>query len=198
MQIRQAKVKDSAGLARVQVDSYQTAYAGLLPQPYLDRFTCTEQEQDWRDLLSCELNDIVYVAETDAGEIVGYALGRPGVSDVSPYDGELVALHVRRSHQRRGIGRRLVAAIAAQLQRRGCTSLMLWVLGENSSRLFYERLGGSVDWRAGKAPGQGRFGGRGGFWLACHRELVWPGMIKGERQTCAAQGRGAGSFLVWN
>ena len=40
--IREATAADSPGLARVQVDSYRTAYAGLFPQAYLDRFSYEE------------------------------------------------------------------------------------------------------------------------------------------------------------
>jgi ribosomal protein S18 acetylase RimI-like enzyme len=143
MRIRPAGIQDSAGIARVQVDSYRTAYAGILPPAYLAHFTYAEQEQDWRELFSVQPQDIVYVAE-DAGEIVGYALGRAGSSEILPYDSELLALHVRRSHQHRGSGRRLVTAIAEQLQHQGCSSLMLWVLAANPARSFYERLGGKL------------------------------------------------------
>jgi ribosomal protein S18 acetylase RimI-like enzyme len=147
---REAQVQDSAALARVQVDSYRTAYAGIFPQAYLDHFTYQEQTQDWRDLLSAGLEDVLYVAETDASEVVGYALGWPGLGDIPPYDSELVALHVRPAYQGQGIGRRLIAATAGQLQRRGCTSLMLWVLDKNPARALYEWLGsqriGEKDW----------------------------------------------------
>ena len=51
MHVRKAEVEDSAGMARVQVDSYRTAYAGIMPQDYLDHFTYEEQAQDWRDFL---------------------------------------------------------------------------------------------------------------------------------------------------
>jgi ribosomal protein S18 acetylase RimI-like enzyme len=144
MQIRTARIEDSASLAKAQVDSYRTAYAGILSPAYLAHFTYEEQEQDWRDLLSCEQHDILYVAETDAGEIVGYALGRPGQTQDVPYDGELLALHVRRPHQGQGIGRRLITAMAGRLRQAGSSSLMLWVLAGNPSRLFYERLGGQL------------------------------------------------------
>ena len=76
-------------------------------------------------------------------EIAGYAVGRLK-SDIEPYDCELVSLHVHFSRQRRGIGRQLVAAMARALERRGCRSLMLWVLEENRARWFYERLGGQL------------------------------------------------------
>ena len=46
MNVRQARIEDSAALAQVQVDSYRTAYAGMLPQAYLDRFAF-ELPQRW-------------------------------------------------------------------------------------------------------------------------------------------------------
>ena len=144
MRIRKATIADSANLAWVQVDSYRTAYAGILAPSYLARFTYEEQEQDWRGLLASEMEELLYVAETDAGEIVGYALGRPGASEEAPYDSELVALYVHRSFQGQGVGRQLVTAIAEKLKQRGCTSLMLWVLEGNASQGFYERMGGQL------------------------------------------------------
>ena len=35
IEVREAVPEDSPGIARVQVDSYRTAYAGLFPEPYL-------------------------------------------------------------------------------------------------------------------------------------------------------------------
>ncbi|MEW5871547.1 MAG: hypothetical protein AB1894_19895 [Chloroflexota bacterium] len=43
MKIRHATLEDSAGIAGVQVESYRRAYAGILPQSYLDHFTYEEQ-----------------------------------------------------------------------------------------------------------------------------------------------------------
>ena len=143
-QVRRAQTDDCAGLARVQVDSYRTAYAGLVPEDYLAQFTYEEQEQDWRDWLVSHPSDILYVAESDRGEIMGYALGRPGQSNIAPYDSELLALHVRRAYQRQGIGRELLAAMAGELKLQGCLSLMLWVLEKNPARSFYEDLGGRL------------------------------------------------------
>ena len=150
MNLRQAKFEDSAGLAQVQVDSYRIAYASIFPPAYLEQFTYEEQTQDWHNLLSAESEDVLYVAETDGGEIVGYALGRPDPNEFPPYESEFAALHVRRAYQRQGIGRRLIAVVAAHLKREGCTSLMLWTLAQNPSRGLYEWLGGQLlgekDW----------------------------------------------------
>jgi GNAT superfamily N-acetyltransferase len=145
MQIRPARVSDSPQLARIQVDSFQTAYAHIFPAAYLAQFSYHEQEQDWRDLLATQTGDFLYVAECKSGELSGYTLGRPGQSqDTLGYGGELVSLHVRQSHQRQGVGRALVQAVATHFKQLGATSMMLWVLADNPARNFYEKLGGHL------------------------------------------------------
>ena len=142
IQIRRATINDSAGIARVQVDSYRTAYAGIFSPAYLEHFTVEEQMQDWYDWMMNRPRDLLYVAQTDNGEIVGYVLGRPGLTKIAPYDSELVAMHVRQAYQKQGIGRSLFQKVAEQLRQQGCASLMLWVLEKNPARSFYEKLSG--------------------------------------------------------
>jgi len=153
MKIRPATAHDAAALAHIQVNSYRTAYAGLMPADYLARFSLEEQEQDWRDMLAEPAGDILLVAEADGGEIAGYAVGRPGPVQVlalqagkelpaGTYDAELVSLHVRRALHKQGFGRALVRATAKALHDQGCTSLALFVLAGNPACFFYERLGG--------------------------------------------------------
>jgi ribosomal protein S18 acetylase RimI-like enzyme len=141
--IREAIVEDSDALARVQLGSWRSAYANLLPADYLAHFTHAEQAQDWRDILSADTHDLLYVAEV-AGEVVGYALGRAEASWDGPSTSELVALHVLRPYQRMGIGRHLIGAVATELKRQGHSALMLSVLAANPARAFYERLGGRL------------------------------------------------------
>jgi hypothetical protein len=94
LNVRKAELEDSAALARIQVDSYRTAYAGIFPQAYLDRFTYEEQEEDWRDLIASDPEDLLLLAGAEAGEIAGYALGRPGLTSRLFYEwvgGKLLA-----------------------------------------------------------------------------------------------------------
>ena len=81
------------------------------------------------------------LAEVD-GEAMGFALffhnystfqGRPGLY--------LEDLHVTEAARGLGIGRRLMARLAALALERGCPRLDLWALHWNSARDFYERLG---------------------------------------------------------
>jgi ribosomal protein S18 acetylase RimI-like enzyme len=142
IKIRAAKYDDSEALAQIQVDSYRSAYAGILPQSYLDAFSYEEQTQDWRDLLVQPQSFILLIAEGETGEVIGYALGHAGETALPPYDSELDALHVRRADQRQGAGRALITAMAQSLADEGAAAMMLWVLKQNPARALYERLGG--------------------------------------------------------
>jgi GNAT superfamily N-acetyltransferase len=140
--VRPAQSGDAEALAKTQVDSYRLAYRDLLPDAYLAAFSYAEQAADWRALLADPGDRLLWVAETDGGAI-GYALATPAGGSETPGEGELIALHVRREWQGRGIGRALVAAAAAGLQARGCKSLMLRTLaGNRRARTLYENLGG--------------------------------------------------------
>lgn len=143
-EIRQATAKDCRGLARVQVDSYRTAYVGLFPRPYLEHFAYEEQEQDWLELLTTNTDDILLVAVSTEEQVIGYVLAR-AEPDIHPgYDAEILALHVRQPLQRRGIGKALLRRAIEELEARGCKSVMLWTLKGNPTRRWYERLQGKV------------------------------------------------------
>ncbi|MBN1656810.1 MAG: GNAT family N-acetyltransferase [Anaerolineae bacterium] len=143
-EIRQAVPEDCSGLAQVQVDSYRTAYTGLFPPSYLGQFTYEEQEQDWRGLLAAGGDDLLLVAASADGLVMGYTLAR-AQPDVYPgYDAEIVAMHVRRPFQRQGIGLALLCAALEALDHRACHTVMLWTLKGNPVRAWYERLGGQL------------------------------------------------------
>jgi GNAT superfamily N-acetyltransferase len=61
---------------------------------------------------------------------------------VDGFDGELGAIYLLASHQKRGAGAALVRRIAAVLSTRSFRSMVVWVLKANPSRGFYERMGG--------------------------------------------------------
>ena len=148
VQIRTALTTDSIALAQIQVDSYQTAYRGILPDEILDSFSYSEQEQDWQDWMQEKPSDQLLVAEAESREIVGYALSRMGRTKLEPYDGEVMALHVRTDFQHRGIGRALFMESARGLQALGSLSLLVWVLELNHPAIrFYQRMGGKATGR---------------------------------------------------
>jgi GNAT superfamily N-acetyltransferase len=84
----------------------------------------------------------VFVAE-DASDVVGFASGGRERAGETGYAGELYAIYLLESAQRRGLGRGLFRAVVEGLRGMELADLIVWVLRENQpARQFYERLGG--------------------------------------------------------
>lgn len=136
--MRPAAPDDAAGIAAVHVAAWRSAYAGLLPSEYLARMSVRRSAAHMR--AGIERGHSVLVAEAE-GQVVGYAtVGRPRAPGLA--DGEVETLYVLDDWREQGLGRRLLLDCAGLLEGSGCGSLFLWVLADNPSRWFYERLGG--------------------------------------------------------
>ena len=140
--VRPAGGDDAAAIARVHVDTWRTAYGGLLPDDYLAALDAGGYEERWRRTLIGG-SGRVYVAE-DEGRVVGFASGGRERAGEDGFTGELYAIYVLREAQGRGHGRRLVQAVAQGLREMRLPNLIVWVLRDNrDARRFYERLGGA-------------------------------------------------------
>ncbi|MDQ3703243.1 MAG: GNAT family N-acetyltransferase [Chloroflexota bacterium] len=143
MVVRAAEIADAPDIARVQVDTWRTQYRGLVPDAFLDGASYEERTQRWtRGLTQAETQQCAYVAQEADGTIVGFATGGPNRDGDPEYAGELYAIYILAAHQGRGIGRRLVRAVAAHLATHGLHSMLVWVLRANPSCRFYAALGG--------------------------------------------------------
>jgi ribosomal protein S18 acetylase RimI-like enzyme len=145
--IRPARAADAPALAGVHIDAWRTAYRGILSAQGLASLSYERREQWWRDALAAatERRNVVFVAETPAGEVVGFASAGPESSGDPAYRAELYAIYILEAHQGRGLGRGLMRAAVDGLVQAGHTTMLLWVLADNvTARRFYERLGGRV------------------------------------------------------
>ncbi|HEV2580621.1 MAG TPA: GNAT family N-acetyltransferase [Ktedonobacteraceae bacterium] len=141
--IRQACIEDAPGIAKVHVDSWRTTYKGIVPDDYLANLSYLHRTTVWNDILrDTEKKYIVYVAENEAHELVGFVAGGPDREENPPYVAELYSIYILQAYQGQGIGRQLVRVFAGQLLRVGMKSMLLWVFAQNPARRFYEALGG--------------------------------------------------------
>ena len=125
------------------VESWRTAYAGIVPEEFLAKRAYAEREPRWRDIRSDPTEEqFVFVVETEKGRIVGFACAGAESSGDSVYQGEISAIYLLEPYQRLGIGRRLFSAVAQELFQRGFRSMLVRVLAANPSLRFYEALGG--------------------------------------------------------
>ncbi len=141
MLIRQARIEDAAGIAKVHVDTWRTAYPGIVPQDYLDNLSYETHTQRWITWLS-NPQTYAYVAEDEPGQIVGFVTGGPPHDDDPQYEAELYSIYILKGHQGQGIGRSLTRTLVERLLQEGMSSMLLWTLPAGPASRFYETLGG--------------------------------------------------------
>jgi GNAT superfamily N-acetyltransferase len=139
--IRTAHPADAIAIAQVRVDAWRSTYRGMIPDAYLAAMTVEESVALWSKILAAPPNTTnTFVAEVD-GTIVGFASGMMLAEPKHGLDAELTAVYLVGGAQRAGIGRRLVAAVAAAQRAHGAGGLIVWVIaGNKGARAFYEGL----------------------------------------------------------
>ncbi len=144
MIVREATRSDVSAMARVHVDTWRTAYRGIVPDEFLTNLSYEKRENGWHQILDNASKDgnFTYVAESESGQIVGFANGGVERAGDPVYQGELRAIYVLQSYQQKGIGRELVRKVAQKLIQMEIHSMLVWVLADNPACRFYERLGG--------------------------------------------------------
>lgn len=144
MTIRPARPDDAPAIARVHVDSWRETYAGIVPDEVLASLSYQRREGMWRSgLENPDWKGVMFVAEAPEREIVGFVVGGPPQEPDEEFACELWAIYLLRAYQGQGIGRQLFRRFVEEMVGRGNTSMLLWVLAENPTVRFYERMGGT-------------------------------------------------------
>ena len=144
IRIRPANPADAGPMSKVHVDTWRTSYAGIVPAEHLAGLSYRDRESRWEQILTADRpTESNFVAETVAGDVVGFAGGGPEREGNPTYRGELYGIYLLEAYQRKGLGRRLVSAVAHRLLADGFGSMLVWVLADNHPACrFYESLGG--------------------------------------------------------
>ncbi|MCC3356075.1 GNAT family N-acetyltransferase [Bacillus sp. REN16] len=139
MKIRKAILSDAKGIAKVHVDSWRTTYKGIIPDEFLQRLSYESREKMWERGIP---NGHILVAENNSGEIAGFACGgKERSGSYENYQGELYAIYILQEYQGQGLGKKLVIPVVKQLLDKDFNTMLVLVLEENKSCLFYEALG---------------------------------------------------------
>jgi ribosomal protein S18 acetylase RimI-like enzyme len=128
-------------MSRIYVTTWRDTYLSVIPFGYLFGMSESRQEQAFLNELSSR-QTISFVAE-DAGRVVGFITGGDERNKDDIYRGEIYTLYVLKHFQRRGIGGRLVSALATRLNRNGIYSMLVRVLKLNPYRRFYQKINGT-------------------------------------------------------
>lgn len=140
--VRDAVPDDAAAIARMHIDSWRVAYAGIVPASALALLSVSQRTESWAHAIETQPAEQWILVAVQDGEILGFASGGPNRSDEPAGAGELYGLYVAPAHWARGIGTRLMATSLPRLQPEGRELVILWVLEDNErARRFYTARG---------------------------------------------------------
>jgi GNAT superfamily N-acetyltransferase len=140
--IRPPRPAEARMIARLDVETWRTTYAGVLSARYLVGLSEPRREIGWRMAILREPRDI-RVAVDGGGVVRGFGSCGPSRGE-RDFPGEVFTLYVAPDWQNRGVGRQLLIALFRRLVSSGLDAGIVWVLRNNPSRFFYERLGGRL------------------------------------------------------
>ena len=146
--VRAARAGDVPEIARIQVDTWRTAYKPFLPESVLAALDVTAAAQAWQAAVDSPPSPAHHVlVATEGSTTVGFtAVGPSAEEDARPGEAEVAALLVEPRWGRRGHGSRLLAAAVDFLRQDGVTGLIAWVPdGDQASTAFYESAGWEPD-----------------------------------------------------
>jgi ribosomal protein S18 acetylase RimI-like enzyme len=140
--IRSARPSDARAIARLDVETWRTTYAGVLSATYLVGLSAPRREFAWRMAILRDPGDVRVAVDADA-VVRGFGSCGPSRSE-RHFPGEVFTLYVAPDWQNLGIGRRLLQALFQRLTASGLDAAIVWVLRDNPARFFYERVGGRL------------------------------------------------------
>ncbi|MFC4469892.1 GNAT family N-acetyltransferase [Streptomyces xiangluensis] len=138
---------DCERVAEIRIRGWQSAYAGLIPQSYLDGLDLTAEVSRRRAHFEQAGEGVVNLVAEGNGEVVGWACHGPyRDSELPAQDAELYAIYVHPDRLSQGVGHALLRESKARCTDAGHDRMLLWVLKENArARRFYERAGFTPD-----------------------------------------------------
>ncbi len=143
--IRDATVEDAPAIARIHVDTWRDAYAGIIPESFLANLSKESRQNRWADVLTQSAHGTIVITNEDSG-IVGWASFGPSRDDDGAGTGEIYAVYLDSGHQGKGYGRKMMAVVEDRLLEMSFTVITLWVFELNSrARRFYQKAGYAAD-----------------------------------------------------
>ena len=150
--IRRARPSDAISIGSVHVAAWRSTYPGILPDDFLARLSVPRQAAHYDAAIRSASTGVLVasasgsdVPQGSGSRVFGFATaGRSRGGDFTRRlaEGEVETLYVLDDWRDRGVGRKLMRAAGAHLSEIGCKSCFLWVLRDNPSRWFYQRIGG--------------------------------------------------------
>ncbi|MEU0947936.1 GNAT family N-acetyltransferase [Streptomyces canus] len=145
--IREMTLADCDRVSEIRIRGWQSAYRGLMPQPFLDALSVKEDAERRRARFGRGGGSVVDLVVERDGDILGWACHGPyRDGEQRTEDAELYAIYVDARRFGSGLGRALLQESVRRCTRAGHPRMLLWVVkGNTRARRFYERRGFFAD-----------------------------------------------------
>jgi ribosomal protein S18 acetylase RimI-like enzyme len=143
-------LEDADEVGRVHVRVWQEAYAGLMPEDYLDGLDPVAFAAGWRERLGHPTAGVGHWLARDERGVLGITTSGPARDDDAPVRFELYAINVLARGHGSGVARDLLGHAL------GDAAAYLWVLeGNQRAQAFYRRHGFADDGGRKQEPDTG-------------------------------------------
>ncbi|WP_411991328.1 N-acetyltransferase family protein [Agarivorans sp. DSG3-1] len=136
--VREALLGDVAAIAAIHVNAWKSAFKGLMPKGYIDKYTVQLRQREWLQAISTGVEHVLVAL--DNNQIVGFLSYSEAKSSAAIL--ELHKLYLCPSVYRKGIGQLLMAQLALKAKAKDIEEMNLYVLDTNKVAItFYRKLG---------------------------------------------------------
>ena len=140
---REATAADALAVAKVHIQSWRESFAGIVPQTYLDKMSVEARTKAFEKGFGQDFYKM-FVAETRANGVIGFADFGKARDTHSKYEAELYAIYLLSDFQRKGIGSKLFDMGVRFIVANAMNSLSLITLEVSPYKSFYEKKGGHL------------------------------------------------------
>lgn len=142
---RRAVPDDANAIAHAHINAWKSAYANLIPDPYLEQPNIADSQKRWQERLA-QIDPNAFVGELHNKVMSFCTIGPSDDPSAGPHVGHIETIQVHPDARRSGLGQRLLAFSSNMLREHGYTEATLWVLEGNSrARAFYDACGWVLD-----------------------------------------------------
>ncbi|MCB9026248.1 MAG: GNAT family N-acetyltransferase [Bdellovibrionaceae bacterium] len=142
--VRPGCLGDEAEITNVHTHAWQQSYKGIVPDSYLDSRPLSFRSRLvwWKSVVEKKTSAKVFVAESAQNGIIGFCAVEPARDEELKSYGEISAIYCLNEFKNKGIGASLFHRGHAHLKSKNMSKIYLWILKDNPTISFYEKMGG--------------------------------------------------------
>ena len=133
--LRKARLSDTQEIASIHVNSWKSAFEGLMPERYINSYTLEDRNSEWLKVLKSGSESVI-IAENKS-RLVGFISYSESEDSL-----DLNKLYLCPSIYGKGVGYLLMKQMESEAKTAGIKLISLYVLDNNQSAIkFYSKQG---------------------------------------------------------